>query len=198
MPKASKHDGYPILEFENKKSFEKWLAKNHAKEEGVWLKISKSKSGIKSVNHNEALEVALCYGWIDGQRNGLDENYFMQKFTPRRGKSIWSVINKQKVTKLIKEGNMKPAGLAAINEAKKNGRWDSAYESQSAITIPADLQKALDEHPKAKAFFATLNSQNRYSILFRLKQLKREETKKKRIGEYIVMLEKHETIYPQR
>jgi uncharacterized protein YdeI (YjbR/CyaY-like superfamily) len=191
------HDTYPVKVFKNAAAFETWLDKNHKKAEGVWVKIAKAKTGIASITHPEALDIALCYGWIDGLRRGLDENYFVQKFTPRRLKSVWSVINKNKVAQLIKEGKMKQAGLAAIEDAKKNGQWEKAYHSQANISIPEDLQKALNKNKKAKAFFDKLNSQNRYAILYRIHQAKREETKRKKIDEYVKMLETNKTIYPQ-
>lgn len=197
MPAINKHDNYPTLVCKESKSFEKWLAKNHAKAEGVWLKMAKAKSGIPSVSHPEALEIALCYGWIDGLRRSMDKDYFVQKFTPRRKNSMWSVINKQKVDSLIKAGRMKKAGLVAIEDARKNGRWESAYDSQKVITIPDDLQEALDRNRKAKAFFAKLNSQNRYAILFRIGKVKRADTRARKIEEYVGMLQRHETIYPQ-
>lgn len=197
MATSSKHDNYPVIVFKTGAAFEKWLAKNHAKAEGVWVKIAKASAGIKTIAYPEVLDIALCYGWIDGLRRGLDEHYFVQKFTPRRPNSIWSYINKKKVAALIKAGKMKLAGKAAIAEAKKNGRWNSAYASQKNIKIPTELKEALDQHPEAKVFFGRLNSQNRFAILFRLSQVKREETKMKKIAEYVAMLERHETIYPQ-
>lgn len=197
MPAISKHDNYPLITFKTSRLFEKWLAKNHAKEAGIWLKIAKAGSGIKSVSHAEALDAALCYGWIDGLRRALDEQYFLQKFTPRSSKSIWSVINKQKVAALIREGKMNDAGFAAIEVAKKNGRWENAYNSQKTIIIPADLQQALDRDRKVKAFFEKLTSQNRYAILFRIGQVKKTETRKRKIEEYVEMLQRQETIYPQ-
>ena len=196
-PVASKHDSYPVIIFKTGKAFETWLAKNHAKAEGAWLKIAKAASGIKTISHLEALDAALCYGWIDGLRRGLDDEYFLQKFTPRGPKSIWSVINKQKVAALIEAGRMKDAGLAAIETAKKNGRWDNAYESQKNITVPDDLQDALNKNKKAKAFFDKLSSQNRFAILFRTSQAKKPETRARKITEFVLMLQKHETIYPQ-
>ncbi|MBL7698675.1 MAG: YdeI/OmpD-associated family protein [Chitinophagaceae bacterium] len=192
-----KHDEYPVKEFKTAKAYETWLLKNHAKEDGVWLKMAKAKSGIKTITYSEAVEVSLCFGWIDGMSKGLDEIYFTQKFTPRRPNSKWSVINKGKVADLIKQGRMQPPGLAAIEEAKKNGQWDNAYLSSSKITVPDDLQEALDKNKKAKDFFSKLSSQNRYAILYRLQQVKREETKKKKIEQFVAMLERHETIYPQ-
>ena len=191
------HDSYPVKSFKSASVYEEWLKKNHKKADGLWIKMAKANTGIASVKYPDVLDIALCYGWIDGTRRGFDENYFLQKFTPRRSKSIWSAINIKKVEKLISDGRMQDAGLAAIEEAKKNGQWDKAYQSQANIEVPALLQKALDKNKKAKAFFAKLSSQNRYSILYRLHQVKREETRIKKIGEYIKMLERHETIYPQ-
>lgn len=192
------HDSYVTRSFKTAKSFESWLARNHAKADGLWLKIAKASSGIKSISMGEALDLALCYGWIDGLRRGLDENYFVQKFTPRRPRSVWSVINKNKVAKLTREGRMKEAGLAAINEAKKNGQWDKAYNSQATIPIPGYFQFALNRNKMAKVFFEKLNSQNRYAILFRLHSVKREETRQRKTEEFIRMLERGETIYPQK
>lgn len=191
------HDNYPVKSFKNAAAFESWLERNHKKTDGLWLKVAKAKSGIVSISFPDALDLALCYGWIDGLRRGLDEDYYVQKFTPRRAKSVWSVINKNKVAQLIKDGRMKASGLAAIEEAKKNGQWDNAYHSPANISIPDDLQNALDKNKKAKAFFEKLNAQNRYAILYRIHQVKREETKTKKIAEYVKMLEAKKTIYPQ-
>ena len=191
------HDNYPVKSFKNAAAFESWLEKNHKKADGLWLKVAKAKSGIVSISFPDALDLALCYGWIDGLRRGLDEDYYVQKFTPRRAKSVWSVINKNKVAQLIKDGRMKASGLAAIEEAKKNGQWDNAYHSPANISIPDDLQNALDKNKKAKAFFEKLNAQNRYAILYRIHQVKREETKTKKIAEYVKMLEAKKTIYPK-
>ena len=191
------HDNYPVKSFKNAAAFESWLERNHKKADGLWLKVAKAKSGIVSISFPDALDLALCYGWIDGLRRGLDEDYYVQKFTPRRAKSVWSVINKNKVAQLIKDGRMKASGLAAIEEAKKNGQWDNAYHSPANISIPDDLQNALDKNKKAKAFFEKLNAQNRYAILYRIHQVKREETKTKKIAEYVKMLEAKKTIYPQ-
>jgi uncharacterized protein YdeI (YjbR/CyaY-like superfamily) len=192
------HDDYPVKSFKTAIAFEQWLNKNHKKADGLWLKIAKAKTGIQSIAFPDALDIALCYGWIDGMRRSLDEDYYMQKFTPRRHNSVWSVINRNKVAELIKQGRMKEAGHAAIEEAKKNGRWDNAYHSPANAEVPEDLQKALNKNKKAKAFFAKLSSQNRFAIIYRLHQVKREETKKKKIEEYIRMLEDGKTIYPQK
>jgi uncharacterized protein YdeI (YjbR/CyaY-like superfamily) len=186
----------PILPFGSKKQWADWLAKQHEKSTGVWLKLAKKGSGIPSVTYDEALEVALSYGWIDGQKGSFDAEYWLQKFTPRGPRSIWSKINREKAEKLIKGGEMKSAGLKAIELAKQDGRWDKAYESQKNISVPDDLQAALNKSPKAKAFFATLNSVNRYAILFRIHNAKMPETRAKRIRQFVEMLERGEKLHP--
>lgn len=196
MAKSGKHDSYPILEFTDSLQFEKWLNKNHSSTDGIWLKFAKKDSGIKSVNYAEAVEVALCYGWIDGLARRVDENYYVQKFTPRRSNSLWSQINKKKVAVLIREKKMQEPGLAAIEEAKKNGRWKSAYASPSAAKLPAEFTKALKNNVKAKKFFDKLSATNRYAIIHRLTNVKKEETRLKKIEQYIAMLERNETIHP--
>src|SRR5215208_1625015 len=148
----------PTLPFATKKKWAGWLAKQHDKSAGVWLNLAKKDSGISSITYEEALDVALGYGWIDGQKKGFDDKYWLQKFTPRGPKSIWSKINTEKAEKLIASGEIKPAGLRVIEAAKQDGRWDAAYASQKNITVPADFQAALDKSREAKAFFATLNS----------------------------------------
>jgi len=185
----------PALPFETKKKWADWLAKQHDKSAGVWLKLGKNGTGIPSVTYEEALDVALCYGWIDGQKKGFDDQYWLQKFTPRGQKSIWSKINTEKAEKLIANGEMKPAGLKAIEMAKQDGRWDAAYESQKNISVPEDFRSALEKNKKAKAFFATLNSANRYSFLFRLQTAKKAETREKRIRQLVGMLEKGEKFH---
>jgi len=184
-----------ILPFANRKKWADWLAKQHDKSPGVWMKLAKRDSGIASVTYEEALDVALCYGWIDGQKKGFDEKYWLQKFTPRGPKSIWSKINTEKVERLIKSGEMQPAGLKAIEAAKKDGRWDAAYASQKNISIPEDFQAALEKNKKAKDFFATLKSSERYSFLFRIQTAKKAETRTKRIQQFIEMLEKNEKFH---
>lgn len=186
----------PVLPFESKKKWTDWLAKQHDKSVGVWLKLGKRDSGIPSITYEEALDVALCYGWIDGQKKGFDDKYWLQKFTPRGSKSIWSKINTEKAERLIASGEMKPAGLKAIEAAKQDGRWEAAYSSQKNMSVPEDLQAALDKSKKAKAFFATLNSANRYAILFRIMTAKKEETRARRIQQFVEMLEKGEKLYP--
>ena len=183
----------PTLPFESKKKFAEWLAKQHDKSAGVWMKLAKKATGIPSVTYAEALDVALCYGWIDGQRNSFDENYFIQKFTPRRPKSIWSKINTEKVERLIESGEMKPSGLKAIEAAKQDGRWDAAYASQKNISVPDDFKSALSKNGKAKTFFESLTGAKRYSFLFRIETAKKAETRAKRILHFVEMLEKGET-----
>jgi uncharacterized protein YdeI (YjbR/CyaY-like superfamily) len=186
----------PVLPFESKKKWADWLARQHDKSAGVWLKLSKKDSGIPSVTRDEALDVALCYGWIDGQGKSFDDEYWLQKFTPRRPKSIWSKINTEKVERLIASGEMKPAGLKAIEAAKQDGRWEAAYASQKNITAPEDFQAVLNKNKKAQAFFATLSGANRYAILFRIHNAKKPETRARRIQQFVEMLERNEKIYP--
>ena len=186
----------PMLLFENPQAWATWLDENQATSPGVWLQIAKKGAGYTSVSYAEALEVALCYGWIDGQKQSFDEAAWLQKFTRRGPKSIWSKINREKAEALIQSGQMQPAGLATIERAKQNGQWDAAYDSHSKATVPDDLQAALDQNAEAKAFFATLNSNNRYAILFRIQTAKKAETRAKRIEQFVQMLERHEKIYP--
>lgn len=186
----------PVILFEHKKAWETWLNENQAASGGIWLRIAKKASGVQSVSYDEALEVALCYGWIDGQKKTYDETSYLQKLTPRGAKSIWSKINTEKVEKLIERGLMQPAGLKAVESAKQDGRWQAAYDSFSRASVPDDFQSELDKNAQAKAFFATLNQQNRYAILFRIQTAKRAETRIKRIQQIISMLEKNEKIHP--
>ena len=186
----------PVRLFKTEKAWQAWLEKNSARSRGIWLRIAKKSSKLKSVSHPEALDVALCYGWIDGLRKRLDEETFIQLFTPRTAKSMWSKINRAKVLDLIESGKMKPGGIAAIEAAKADGRWDAAYDSYRSSTVPDDLQKELDRSPKARVFFATLNSQNRYAILFRIQTATKEETRKKRIAQFVEMLEQERKLHP--
>ena len=185
----------PVLPFTSKKKWADWLARQHDKSTGVWLKLAKKGSEISSVTYEEAVDAALCYGWIDGQKKGFDDKYWLQKFTLRGARSIWSKINTERVKQLIKNGEMRPAGLKAVEAAKQDGRWDAAYESQKNISVPDDLQAALDQNPKAKAHFATLNSANRYAILFRIHNAKKAETRLRRIQQFVEMLERGEKLY---
>lgn len=186
----------PVVAFENQKAWAIWLAKNHTASPGLWLQLAKKASGIPSISYAEALEAALCYGWIDGQKNSYDEKSWLQKFTLRGARSVWSKINRDKAERLIKDGQMKPAGLKAVEVAKQNGQWDAAYDGQSKATVPDDLQAALNKSAQAKAFFATLNSRNRYAILFQIHTAKKAETRARRIQQFVVMLEKKELLYP--
>jgi uncharacterized protein YdeI (YjbR/CyaY-like superfamily) len=189
-------DSLPIMSFETQQDWERWLTEYHTKTVGIWLKIAKKETGIPSVSYAEALDSAICYGWIDGQKASFDGTYWLQKFTPRRPKSIWSKMNCDKATALIAEGRMQPAGLQQVELAKADGRWDVAYESQSKITISADFQRELDKNQKAMDFFSTLDSTNRYAILFRIQTAKKPETRSARIHKFIEMLAKNEKIYP--
>ena len=184
-----------MMQFKRQEDWTTWLDQHHASSTGVWLKLAKTSSEIASVSYAEALDVALCYGWIDGQKKSYDETTWLQKFTPRGERSIWSRINREKAQELIRNGQMKPAGLQAIQRAQQNGRWEAAYDSPSRASVPSDLQAALDENAEAKAFFVTLNSQNRYAILHRIQTAKKVETRAARIEQFIRMLEKHEKLY---
>ena len=185
----------PTLAFASQEKLSAWYTKNHDTSPGIWLKVAKKDSGIPSVTIVEALDVALCYGWIDGQRDAFDDKYYLQKYTPRRPKSIWSKINVEKVARLIKSGEMQPAGLKAIEAAKADGRWAKAYDGQKNMSVPEDFQAALNKSKKAKAFFETLNRVNQFAILFRIHNVKKAETRTRKIKQFIEMLEKGEKIY---
>ncbi len=185
----------PIVLFKSASDWEQWLQANHTQPQGLWLKIAKKASGKASASYAEALDIALCYGWIDGQKASYDEQYFLQKFTPRRPKSLWSKVNVKKVAALIAAGRMKPAGLAAIEAAKQDGRWDLAYDSPSTSTVPPDFQAALDQNPRAKTFIATLNKTNVYAMLWRIQTAKKPETRQARIEKLISMLNDEQKLY---
>ncbi len=191
-----KADSLPIVACETQQDWEKWLTEHHTDAEGVWLKLAKKETGIPSINYAEALDSALCYGWIDGQKASFDDTYWLQKFTPRRSKSIWSKVNCNKAMALIAEGRMQPAGIRQVELAKADGRWDVAYESQSKITIPPDFQSELDKNQQAKDFFSTLDSANRYAILFRIQTAKKPATRSARITKFIEMLANNQKIHP--
>jgi uncharacterized protein YdeI (YjbR/CyaY-like superfamily) len=167
----------PIMLFETAADFEAWLEEHHTDEGGVWLKIARAGSGHKSITIGEALDLALCFGWIDGLRRSLDKTYYLQSYTPRRTRSRWSQINQDKVAQLTAAGRMRPSGLAEVERAKADGRWDAAYEPQRSTTVPPEMQKALDADPQAAAFFAGLNKVNRFAFVFRFQQAKREQTR---------------------
>jgi uncharacterized protein YdeI (YjbR/CyaY-like superfamily) len=185
----------PIVSFANQRTWEAWLAKHHRTSQGVWLKIAKKASGHASVSYDQAVEGALCHGWIDGQKRPLDAKWWLQKFTPRRARSVWSTINRTKALRLIKAGRMKPAGVREVHGAKRDGRWRSAYDSASTMRMPPDLQAALSKNAKAKAFFATLSSSNRYAILWRVHDAKRPETRAKRIANFVRRLQRGKKLH---
>jgi uncharacterized protein YdeI (YjbR/CyaY-like superfamily) len=185
----------PIIHFASAAEWEAWLEENHAGPRGVWLKIAKKDSGVASVTHAEALDVALCHGWIDAQRTTYDGQFFLQRFTRRVPRSKWSKINCAKVEALAAQGRMRPAGTAEVEAAKADGRWERAYEGQRTMTVPDDLRTALDENPRAAEFFAGLSSQNRYAILFRIHDAKKPETRARRIEKFVAMLEAGEKFY---
>lgn len=184
-----------ILQFADRAAWSEWLEANHARSEGVRLKFAKRGAPVATVTFSQALEVALCYGWIDGQINRLDDHFYTHRFTPRRPRSKWSRINCENAERLIAEGRMKRAGVAQVQAAKRDGRWDAAYEPPSTATVPEDLQKALNENPEAKVFFQTLTGNNRYAILYRIQDAKRPETRAKRIAQYVAMLAEGRTLH---
>lgn len=179
-----------MIAFASTSAFEQWIHANHASADGVWIKIAKKASGIASITHDEALDVALCYGWIDGQRNSHDDHYFLQKFTPRRQRSLWSKRNIDKVTALIAAGKMQPSGHSEIERAKQDGRWAAAYDSQKDMVVPEDFLEALRSNKKAQAYFDTLSKTNIYAICFRLTTAKKPETRARRFDAIIAMLER--------
>lgn len=186
----------PVILFEQPQDWADWLDQHHETSAGVWLRLAKKASGQQSISYDEAVEVALCYGWIDSQSKRHDDQWWLQRFTPRGPKSIWSKVNREKVERLIAGGHMKPAGLRAVEAAKQDGRWAAAYDSPSTASVPADFQAELDKNPAAKDFFATLDSRNRYAILHRLQTAKKAETRARRIQQFIDMLANKEKIYP--
>jgi uncharacterized protein YdeI (YjbR/CyaY-like superfamily) len=185
----------PLLSFASQADFEAWLAEHHVTGDGLWIKFAKKGAGVPSVVYAEALDVALCFGWIDGQAKPIDDTHYMQRFTPRRARSRWSKRNVGKAEALIAEGRMRPAGHAEIERAKADGRWDEAYDSPATSTVPDDLQAELDADPDAAAFFAGLSSTNRYAILYRLQEAKKPETRARRLEKFVGMLKRGETIH---
>ena len=188
-------DGKPILTLASEAEWEAWLDAEHATSDGVWLKFAKKGSGVETVVYAEALDVALCYGWIDSQVARLDERFYLQKFTPRRARSKWSQINREKIEALTKEGRMKPAGLEQVELAKSDGGWEAAYASPATVEMPDDLQAALDASPKAAEFWAGLNKSNRFAILYQLQDAKKPETRARRLEKFLGMLERGEKLY---
>ncbi len=197
-PKKKSVPGGITRRFPSATAWAAWLEKNHRSHAGLWLQLAKKGSAVKSVSYNEALDIALSYGWITGQvRPGTDDTW-LSRFVPRTEKSIWSKINREKAEALIVSGKMKPAGMEAIEHAKNNGRWESAYDSPKRATVPPDLLKALKARPRAEAFFENLDGANRYAILFRIQTAKKAETRAKKIRQFVEMLERHERIHPSR
>ena len=186
----------PCLTFLNQNVWENWLAQNGETSSGIWLRLAKKGAKQPTLTYAEAVESALCHGWIDGQKQAESDEYWLQRFTRRSAKSIWSKLNKDRAEALIAAGRMLPAGMREIEKARADGRWEAAYSSPSNSVVPDDLQAALDANPKARAFFATLNGRNRYAILFRIENAKKAETRARKIEEFIGMLSRGETIHP--
>ncbi len=185
----------PVEEFASARQWERWLARHHAKSPGVWVRIAKQGRGVATVSHAEALEVALCYGWIDGLRHKHDDVYFRQRFTPRTPRSRWSKINRDKVDALTAAGRMQPAGQAEVDAAKADGRWDAAYAGSRSIEVPDDLARALRRNAAARRAFEALDRRNRYAVLYRIHDAKRSETRARRIEQFVTMLAEGRTIY---
>lgn len=186
----------PTLLFATKRAFSDWLANHHASSRGIWLRLAKKASGTASITYAEAIDVALAWGWIDGQKQRGDEASWLQKFTPRGAKSVWSKINREKALVMIEAGAMQPAGLAEVERARQDGRWDAAYDPPSRAMVPDDLEAALAKNAKAAAFFRTLDAKNRYAVLWRVQTAKKVETRQKRIARLVAMLARGETVHP--
>ncbi|HEU4403724.1 MAG TPA: YdeI/OmpD-associated family protein [Polyangiaceae bacterium] len=184
------------LSFTEPAAWGAWLAENHASSRGVWLRFAKKASGVASLTYAQALEEALTWGWIDGQSKGIDATYWRQRYTPRGPKSLWSKINREKALALIASGKMRPPGLEQVERARRDGRWDAAYDSPGRATVPDDLAAALAATPRAKAFFATLDSRNRYAVLYRVQTAKRPETRARNIARFVEMLARGEKLHP--
>lgn len=185
----------PVLSFKTPVEFARWLAENHSSSNGIWLKIFKINSGIQTIKYDEALDEALCYGWIDGQKKTFDTQSFLQKFTPRRKKSIWSKRNREHIQRLTEEGRMKPSGILEVEQAKADGRWDQAYDSPANATLPEDFLHAIEENTKAKETLQKLNKTNLYAIIWRLQTAKKTETRERRMKTIIAMLERGEKFH---
>lgn len=188
-------DDLSVHFFATRPELEAWLESNHDSSPGIWLKIAKKGSGVESVNYAEALELALCFGWIDSQKRSFDESFFLQRFTPRRPRGKWSQINRAKAEELIAAGEMRSVGLAEVEAAKEDGRWDAAYAGQRTATVPDDLRQELDRSPSAREFFESLDAANRYAILYRLQEAKKPETRERRLRKFVAMLEQGEKVH---
>jgi len=193
-----KVDPAHVREFVDADAFHDWLSRHHDKQDEVWIKIHKVDSGLPSITAKQAIDVVLCWGWIDAVRKAFDDKSFLQRYTPRGRKSIWSQINVDNVARLVDEGRMTPHGLREVEAAKADGRWDRAYGSGKGLKIPDDLQAAIDASPRAKAMLGKLTEQNRFSLAFRVHNMKTEAGRKKKIETFVAMLERGETIYPQK
>jgi len=189
-------DGLEVIAFESPGEFEEWLAKHHDSSPGIWLKLRKKAPGVVALTYAQALECALCFGWIDGQKAALDDSFWLQRFTPRKARSKWSKINRDKVAALTEQGRMRPQGLAEVERAQADGRWEAAYDSASSATVPEDLAEALAANPAAADFFATLDGTNRYAVLYRIHDAKRPETRAKRIATFVTMLAEGRKLHP--
>ena len=198
MTDAEELQGQQIQAFATADDWERWLGAQSPDIPGLWLKLAKKGCDTPSIDYATAVESALCFGWIDSLKRPYDESHWLQRFTPRKARSKWSRINRDKATALIESGRMRPAGLREVELAKADGRWDAAYESQSSSTVPDDLQAALDADPRAAEFFATLDKTNRYAVLYRVQEAKRADTRAKRIEKFVAMLHAHETIHSRR
>lgn len=183
-----------IVRFATADEFEAWLEVNHQSHDGIWLEIAKKGAPQRSITYGEAVDVALCYGWIDGQKAASDEHHWLQRFTRRTRQSRWSQINREKAERLLAQGRLQPAGHAEIQRAQGDGRWDSAYAGQSGAAVPDDLQRELDKDAEAAAAFSQLDRQNRYSIIWRINDAKRPETRARRIARYLDMIRRGERI----
>ena len=192
----SAKQGLPVMSFPSREDWEAWLDAHHGSARGVWVKFARKGSGIATVSYGDAVEVALCYGWIDGQKDKLDDRYWLQRFGPRAPRSKWSRLNSRKAEELIETGKMKPAGLREVERAKADGRWDLAYEPPSTATVPDDVRRALAANEKAHAFFSSLDKRNRYAILYTIQDAKKPETRARRIEKYVAMLSEGKKPYP--
>jgi uncharacterized protein YdeI (YjbR/CyaY-like superfamily) len=196
MSQDETRQGLPIRAFPDRDAWWRFLSEQPDGTRGIWLKIARKASGIESIDHPQALEAALCFGWIDGQRARLDDHWYLQRFSPRAARSRWSKVNRASAERLIEQGAMQPAGLREVERARADGRWDAAYDAQSTATLPVDLAVELDRRPSARAFFESLDSRNRYSVLHRIEEAKRPDTRARRIAKFVAMLEAGEKLYP--
>ena len=189
-------DDLPIILFASAAELEAWLEAEHAESEGIWLKIAKKGSGVGSVSYAEAVELGLCFGWIDGQGKRFDDRHYLQRFTPRRPRSKWSRLNRDRAEALVAAGRMRPTGLAAVEAAREDGRWDAAYEPPSTAEVPPDLERELARDRSAREAFEALDGANRYAIIYRLNEAKRPETRERRLQKFVEMLRRGERIHP--